>query len=199
MSGTWPRPTSEEFERDQERRKFFRQNLWQPPNLESLGNFVGGMVRIEQIGSTQFQRVSVSHSDPEFALWMLNTAFVEADNLLREKDRGQSAERRAYIERELAKQSMIQVQDALRAQLSNEVSRSELPFEFMLNALRLIDGVPLIAFSERTGMPLSAIEKSMQAARDKGLLAHDMSHIRPTEKGFDFLSDLQSLFLPASN
>jgi len=82
---------------------------------------------------------------------------------------------------------------------SNEVSRGELPFEFMLNALRLKDGVPLIAFSERTGMPLSAIEKSMQAARDKGLLAHDMSHIRPTEKGFDFLSDLQSLFLPASD
>ena len=82
---------------------------------------------------------------------------------------------------------------------SNEVSRSELPFEFMLNALRLKDGVPLIAFSERTGMPLSAIEKSMQAARDKGLLALDMSHIRPTEKGFDFLSDLQSLFLPASD
>ena len=82
---------------------------------------------------------------------------------------------------------------------SNEVSRGELPFEFMLNALRLKDGVPLNAFSERTGMPLSAIEKSMQAARDKGLLAHDMSHIRPTEKGFDFLSDLQSLFLPASD
>ena len=82
---------------------------------------------------------------------------------------------------------------------SNEVSRSELPFEFMLNALRLKDGVPLNAFSERTGMPLSAIEKSMQAAREKGLLALDMSHIRPTEKGFDFLSDLQSLFLPASD
>ena len=82
---------------------------------------------------------------------------------------------------------------------SNEVSRSELPFEFMLNALRLKDGVPLNAFSERTGLPLSAIEKSMEAARDKGLLALDMSHIRPTDKGFDFLSDLQSLFLPASD
>ena len=81
----------------------------------------------------------------------------------------------------------------------NEVSRSELPFEFMLNALRLKDGVPLNAFSERTGLPLSAIEKSMEAARDKGLLAIDMSHIRPTDKGFDFLSDLQSLFLPASD
>ena len=82
---------------------------------------------------------------------------------------------------------------------SNEVARSELPFEFMLNALRLKDGVPLNAFSERTGMPLSAIEKSMEAARDKGLLADGMSHIRPTDKGFDFLSDLQSLFLPESD
>jgi oxygen-independent coproporphyrinogen-3 oxidase len=86
-----------------------------------------------------------------------------------------------------------------RVVLNAPVAPAELPFEFMLNALRLKDGVPLIAFSERTGMPLSAIEKSMQAARDKGLLAHDMSHIRPTEKGFDFLSDLQSLFLPASD
>ena len=82
---------------------------------------------------------------------------------------------------------------------SNEVARSELPFEFMLNALRLKDGVPLNAFSERTGMPLSAIEKSMKSARDKGLLVDGMSHIRPTDKGFDFLSDLQSLFLPDSD
>lgn len=82
---------------------------------------------------------------------------------------------------------------------SNEVSRSELPFEFMLNALRLKDGVPLNAFNERTGLPLSAIDKNLQIAQDKGLLAPDLSHIKPTDKGFDFLSDLQSLFLPASD
>ena len=78
---------------------------------------------------------------------------------------------------------------------SNEVSRSELPFEFMLNALRLKDGVPLSAFSERSGLPVSAIDKELQIAQDKGLLSNDLGLIKPTDKGFDFLSDLQSLFL----
>jgi len=82
---------------------------------------------------------------------------------------------------------------------SNEVSRSELPFEFMLNALRLKEGVPLSAFSERTGLPVSAIDKELQIAQDKGLLSADLSLIQPTDKGFDFLSDLQSFFLPASD
>jgi oxygen-independent coproporphyrinogen-3 oxidase len=82
---------------------------------------------------------------------------------------------------------------------SNEVSRSELPFEFMLNALRLKDGVPANAFTERTGLPISAIAKELQIAQDKGLLTKGLSLIQPTDKGFDFLSDLQSLFLPASD
>ena len=79
---------------------------------------------------------------------------------------------------------------------SNEVARNELPFEFMLNALRLKDGVPLNAFCERTGLPLSAIDKELQLAQGKGLLSNDLGLIKPTDKGFDFLSDLQSLFLP---
>jgi oxygen-independent coproporphyrinogen-3 oxidase len=81
---------------------------------------------------------------------------------------------------------------------SNEVSRSELPFEFMLNALRLKDGVPVNAFTERTGLPISAIAKELQMAQDKGLLSKELSLIQPTGIGFDFLTDLQSLFLPAS-
>ena len=81
---------------------------------------------------------------------------------------------------------------------SNEVSRSELPFEFMLNALRLKDGVPLNAFSERTGLPISAIDANLLIAQNKGLLCDDLLTIKPSDKGFDFLSDLQSLFLPES-
>ncbi|MFM7801404.1 MAG: radical SAM family heme chaperone HemW [Limnohabitans sp.] len=82
---------------------------------------------------------------------------------------------------------------------SHEVSRVDLPFEFMLNALRLKDGVPLAAFTERTGMPLSAIERSLHAGQLQGLLQVDHARIQPTEKGFDFLSDLQALFLPDSD
>jgi oxygen-independent coproporphyrinogen-3 oxidase len=82
---------------------------------------------------------------------------------------------------------------------SNEVSRTELPFEFMLNAFRLKDGVPTNAFSERTGLPVSAIDKQLQIAQVQGLLSAQLDLIKPTDKGFDFLSDLQSLFLPKTD
>ena len=77
-----------------------------------------------------------------------------------------------------------------------EVAAAELPFEFMLNALRLKDGFELAHFSERTGLPLTAIQASLAEAERQGLLARDMQRAWPTERGFDFLSDLQSLFLP---
>jgi len=77
-----------------------------------------------------------------------------------------------------------------------EVARADLPFEFMLNALRLKDGFLLQDFTDRTGLPPSAIEKPLQEAQAKGLIARDFARVKPTERGFDFLSDLQSLFLP---
>ncbi len=77
----------------------------------------------------------------------------------------------------------------------HEVTRKDLPFEFMLNALRLKDGVTLTQFLERTGLPVSAIAKGLETARGRGLLAEDVARIQPTERGFDFLSDLQQLFL----
>jgi len=81
--------------------------------------------------------------------------------------------------------------------LSNEdeVAREALPFEFMLNALRLREGFALQDFRERTGLPLSAIEPGLAEAERRGLLSADLTHVRPTVRGFDFLSDLQQLFL----
>ncbi|ANH68282.1 coproporphyrinogen III oxidase [Mitsuaria sp. 7] len=79
----------------------------------------------------------------------------------------------------------------------NEVARNELPFEFMLNALRLREGVTMQSFLERTGLPPSAIAKAMEQGRAKGLLDLDPAVIRATPRGFDFLSDLQELFLSA--
>jgi putative oxygen-independent coproporphyrinogen III oxidase len=85
--------------------------------------------------------------------------------------------------------------------VSNEsdVARAALPFEFMLNALRLREGFPLALFTERCGLPLSAIAKPLVQAQDKGLLERDgppgAEWVRPTVRGFDFLNDLQELFL----
>lgn len=78
---------------------------------------------------------------------------------------------------------------------AEEVSRADLPFEFMLNALRLRGGFGLREFMERTGLPLTAIEAALKQAEGKGLIERDFARVRPTTLGFDFLSDLQALFL----
>ncbi|GHC69625.1 coproporphyrinogen III oxidase [Pseudorhodoferax aquiterrae] len=76
-----------------------------------------------------------------------------------------------------------------------DVRRADLPFEFMLNALRLREGFALQDFTERTGLPLSAIAAGLAEGERRGLLLRDAARVRPTEKGFDFLSDLQEIFL----
>ena len=77
-----------------------------------------------------------------------------------------------------------------------EVPRAQLPFEFMLNASRLREGFALQQFCERTGLPLSALAQPLAEAERRGLVVRDLAQVRPTARGFDFLSDLQSLFLP---
>jgi putative oxygen-independent coproporphyrinogen III oxidase len=76
-----------------------------------------------------------------------------------------------------------------------EVAAAELPFEFMLNALRLREGFELARFSERTGLPVTVLASALERAEARGLLERDLHRAWPTERGFDFLSDLQALFL----
>ena len=78
---------------------------------------------------------------------------------------------------------------------STEVSRQELPFEFMLNALRLRGGFALADYVDRTGLAMTSIQQGLQEAEKLGLIGRDLHRVWPTEKGFDFLSDLQALFL----
>jgi len=80
-------------------------------------------------------------------------------------------------------------------QESREVTEAGLPFEFMLNALRLIDGFPIALFAQRTGLPISVVEPQLRAAESAGLLERDHARIRPTPKGQRFLNDLLEMFL----
>ena len=95
-------------------------------------------------------------------------------------------EPKLYMDNALAGNALSQDED---------VKRADLPFEYMLNALRLRDGFLLQDFVARTGLPLTSIEPGLQQAEEKGLIIRDMVRVRPTERGFDFLSDLQGLFL----
>jgi len=99
-------------------------------------------------------------------------------------------EPRTYMDRALGGQGVSN---------EDEVARAALPFEFMLNALRLREGFALALFAERTGLPMSAVEPAIAQGEARGLLARSgppgAEWLVPTPRGFDFLNDLQQLFL----
>jgi oxygen-independent coproporphyrinogen-3 oxidase len=81
----------------------------------------------------------------------------------------------------------------------HEIARQDLPFEFMLNALRLKGGFALSDYMERTGLAMTSLQNGLAQAEQMGLVERDFARVWPTPKGFDFLSDLQALFLPESS
>jgi len=105
------------------------------------------------------------------------------------------------IERELRfkqpRQYMEQVAQREPLQETLPVTREDVGFEFMLNALRLTDGVPTAYFAERTGYPMALVARPIEEAVRRGLMDADPQRLRPTALGRRFLTDLQALFLPA--
>ena len=75
------------------------------------------------------------------------------------------------------------------------LDKDDLPFEYMLNILRLTDGAPSHQFKERTGQEIAAINSMMEQALKKGLLDQDPRFIKPSSLGLQYLNDLQMLFL----
>jgi oxygen-independent coproporphyrinogen-3 oxidase len=94
---------------------------------------------------------------------------------------------REYIERALEGQPV---------QEEHDVRVPDLPFEFMMNALRLVAGFPLRLFDERTGLPSAAVVKQLERAESLGLIERDHERVVPTLKGQRFLNELLQLFLP---
>nr|WP_282099988.1 radical SAM family heme chaperone HemW [Thauera aromatica] len=80
-------------------------------------------------------------------------------------------------------------------QEAREVTTAELPFEFMMNALRLSEGVPAQLFAARTGLALEVITDELVRARERGLLDTTDGQLRPTLQGRRFLNELLQLFL----
>jgi len=75
------------------------------------------------------------------------------------------------------------------------VTKKELPLEFMMNALRLIDGVPIELFQQCTGLSIHTIEKQLIVAKEKGLIKNFESILKPTELGQQFLNELLEIFI----
>ncbi|HEY4973444.1 MAG TPA: hypothetical protein VII41_07540, partial [Steroidobacteraceae bacterium] len=73
----------------------------------------------------------------------------------------------------------------------------ELPFEYLLNALRLNEGFEQCEFESRTGLAMSVIDAQLAQALRRGLLEHSATRWRASAQGFNFLNDLLGLFLPS--
>ncbi|MDR2239082.1 MAG: radical SAM family heme chaperone HemW [Zoogloeaceae bacterium] len=82
------------------------------------------------------------------------------------------------------------------AQTQHTVGVDDLPFEFMMNALRLTDGFPAHLFTERTGRALETIRPQLDEAVSRGLLEMTATRIAPSGRGQRFLNDLLQIFLP---
>lgn len=95
----------------------------------------------------------------------------------------------------LPKAYMAAGDSAARIGGDSVVSQSELPFEYMLNALRLVDGVPSDDFAARTGLTADTIAPKLAAARARGWLMDDPKNLRTTALGQRFLNDVIASFL----
>jgi oxygen-independent coproporphyrinogen-3 oxidase len=90
---------------------------------------------------------------------------------------------------------MQQVGQDAPIQTEHEISRDDLGFEFMMNALRLNEGFDSVLFQERTSLPLLTIQRELAEAEKRGLLTRDHQRIAPTKMGQRFLNDLLEMFL----
>jgi putative oxygen-independent coproporphyrinogen III oxidase len=96
---------------------------------------------------------------------------------------------------ERVKQPREYLQKTTTLAAESAVPPVEIPFEFMLNALRLVEGFAVSLFEERTGLPVTRIGKQLESAEQRGLIERDWRHIRPTARGQRFLNELLELFL----
>ena len=78
---------------------------------------------------------------------------------------------------------------------SRVVEKDEQAFEFMLNVLRLKEGVDSALLTQRTHLTMEDIQENLNRARGLGLMPEGASRIKATGKGWAFLSDLQEMFL----
>lgn len=79
----------------------------------------------------------------------------------------------------------------------DRISADDMPFEFMMNALRLVEGVPASYYAARTGLRLDALQPVLQRLRQDGLLRNEPELLAPTETGLRFLNSVLQRFLPA--
>lgn len=83
-----------------------------------------------------------------------------------------------------------------RERIRKPIAVAELPFEFAMNGFRMVEGFPDALFEERTGLPISILERALGASVERGLVERGTKQWRATARGFRFLNDILVGLLP---
>ena len=138
-AGEWIRPSGQEFERREQYLRFLNLPTWSEPSLEKLAAYVGDSVLVEQIEQSPFYEVKVTHSDPDFASYLLTITYREADELLRKRDRREVAERKAYLNERLLTETLEASRNVLYSLLTQEEQKEMMLEGDLPYAARIID------------------------------------------------------------
>ena len=114
---TWIKPQIDENSIRQRLRRFFHFNPPLAPDRGRLAQYVDGTVNIAPINKAPFFKINVVNSDRDFALYLLNTVYTEADALLAARSRSKQARNKKYLQAQLEKARLAEVRTALLAVL----------------------------------------------------------------------------------
>jgi len=138
---SWIRPSGERFERMEKVRAFFNLGTWRPPSISSLARYLGSSLVFEEIEGTGFRKVGVTHTDPDFARFLLETVYFEGDELLREQDQQSTQIQKAYIEQKVEKSTIVEIRTGLVGLLMQQENKAMLLESDLPYAARIIERV----------------------------------------------------------
>lgn len=150
-TGEWKRPQGFRFETEQKIRGLLNLQVWEPPTMESLAGFLRGTVVVDSTKEgAAFKRISVANQDPDFALFLLEVVYREADALVRTQDRVESEARRRYLESQLLGATIAESRAMLTGLLASEERRlmlmsGELPYSMRILQMPHVSSSPTSA------------------------------------------------------
>jgi len=110
---SWIRPSGTRFEWEQKIKSFVQLKTWREPGIEALAAHIGNKIIVEDVDDLPFKSITYLHQNRDVALNVLNTVYHETDELVRRKDRQTTAERRRYIQTQIASTPLIDSKTAL--------------------------------------------------------------------------------------
>jgi hypothetical protein len=125
-SKTWIKPNVDENSIRWKIKRFFHYNFPRLPDIGNLANYIGGSVSVSNMENLPFFKISVVNSDPEFALYLLDVVYREADEFLGERDRRKQLKNKQYVEAQLEKVQLAEVRAALLSMLMQQEQRAML-------------------------------------------------------------------------